>query len=103
MRTRVDEELRRTSGLAFGTGSNVTPASPPEAVHRFWRAGWWPVASAIVATGADCTVLDPDAEASEAFFDGHPDHGVISVHPHSGLGWTVTVSETETVDDGTEP
>lgn len=66
---------------------------PP--IHRAYRAGWWPVAAAIVATGADCTVLDPDAEADAVYHDEHPDHGVILVRTHCGLGWTVIVTETE--------
>ncbi|MEQ1572027.1 MAG: hypothetical protein ABMA64_40745 [Myxococcota bacterium] len=73
--------------------ADVTLDSPPERVHRFWCAGWWPVANAIASTGADCTVLDPDAEGDETFYDENPDHGVISVRAHSGLGWTVVVSE----------
>lgn len=75
--------------------ATVTPESPAESVHRFWTAAWWPVAAAVTAVGADCTVLDPDAEASESFFDGNEDHGVVTVHPHSGLGWVLAVSETD--------
>jgi hypothetical protein len=40
-------------------------------------------------------VLDPDAEEDEAFYDGDPNHGVVQVRTHVGLGWTVIVSECE--------
>jgi hypothetical protein len=73
----------------------ITPASPPEEVHRIWRAAWWPVAQAVAATGADCMVLDPDADCDEDFHDGDVLHGVITVRAHVGLGWVLIVNETE--------
>lgn len=73
----------------------ITPTSPPEQVHPIYRAPWYPVAAAVVATGHDCTVLDPDATEDEAFHDGDPNHGVIRVRCHVALGWTVVVSECE--------
>jgi hypothetical protein len=53
------------------------------------------VAKAITDTGTDCTVLDPDAEGDEVYYDGDPNHGVMLVHAHVGLGWTIVVTECE--------
>jgi imidazolonepropionase-like amidohydrolase len=69
----------------------------PEILRRVWAAAWWPAAKAVVVeAGLDCTVLDPDADADLDFWDGDPLHGIIQVRRHTGLGWIVMVSETET-------
>lgn len=72
----------------------ITPDSPPEAVHEVWRAAWWPVARAVAETGADCTVLDPDAREDAVYHEGGG-WGVIHVRTHTGLGWTLIVTECE--------
>ena len=64
-------------------------------IHTAYRSAWWTVAHAIVLTGADCTVLDPDAPHDETYHDEDADHGVILVRTHCGLGWTVIVTQTE--------
>lgn len=93
--------MRRTPSVPPTPTPTITPESEPDAVHHVWRAGWWPVAKAIVETGHDCTVLDPDADADDVYFDGDPNHGVVQVRTHVGLGWTVLVSECEhDLEDG---
>ena len=76
----------------------ITPASPPDEVHRIWRAAWWPVAQAVAATGHDVTILDPDADCDECYHSGDLLHGVIQVRTHVGLGWTLLVVECEADD-----
>lgn len=71
----------------------VTRESADEELRRVWTAAWYPVAKAIAATDHDCTVLDPDAPEDVDYWSGHG--GVIRVRAHTGLGWTVIVTETE--------
>lgn len=64
-------------------------------LHALWRTAWWPVAKAIAGTGHDVLVADPEATEPASWWDGDPNHGAISVVPHPGLGWVVTVVECE--------
>lgn len=73
----------------------IGPDSPPAERHRIWLAAWWTAAQAVSVAGHDCTVLDPDAQEDEVFHDGDPNHGVIHVRTHAGLGWTLLVTECE--------
>jgi hypothetical protein len=59
------------------------------------ETAWWDAALTLSDLGYDCTVLDPDAEADEDYNSGNPDHGVIQVRRHTGLGWTLLVSQTD--------
>lgn len=74
--------------------------SSPTELHRVWRAEWYPVAAAVVATGHDCVIHDPEADQDDVFYDGEPDHGTIKVVATPGLGWSLYVTQCE--GDGTE-
>lgn len=85
----------RVAAVSMGFAHDAPSGESTAHTHWLWRRPWYSLATAVAATGHDCTVLDPDAEADEDLYDGNPDHGTIHLRTVAALGWTLQVFQVD--------